>query len=489
MTRDDPVEVPENALIEERIAFGLTAPQLGILAVAGLAAGALNLLPLWAVAKVLLILLVAPSLALAAVLSIRGEPAYRWLLRALGYWRAPKVWRPRVLDAADPAASKRLVSGDVEDGASGPPVPAVTTSTEAESSLVQMGADNDRAASALAASSAPAALPATESSDVEEQEAMDDKLIRLPVGEVDLSEFDSDAAPDGEPPPPLPYVLPLPRLVCLLSFAGGVGKTALAVELASYLAATARYRSADDQEHSPSVLVVDAARLAPAAGLRLGLSARALSEAWRWVDRTDAAAVASTIRRVSDHLSLLTLPPDPSFLAAEPGAAPEARFEAREANAIVEAARRSGAVLIIADLGTRLEPGHVRLIELAELSLGVVRPTVESLPDLYRLSEWLRRVGTGHKLAFAANLCPDDREVASIAREVDVPLLAAIAPSAALAAAGERGEPAWPHDRVLADELGRLAGALWPMQRRSTRQPGLARLALGRLGAVLRRSG
>jgi len=61
VTRDDLVEVPENALIEERIAFGLTAPQLGILAVAGLAAAALNLLPLWAVAKVLVILLVAGS--------------------------------------------------------------------------------------------------------------------------------------------------------------------------------------------------------------------------------------------------------------------------------------------------------------------------------------------------------------------------------------------------------------------------------------------
>ena len=490
MTRDDLVEVPENALIEERIAFGLTAPQLGIAAVAGLAAAALNLLPLWAVAKVLLILLVAGSLALAAVLSIRGEPAYRWLLRALGYWRAPKVWHASVLDVADRAASKRLVSGDMEDDATGLAVPAVTTISEAESSLVHIRADNDLAASALAASSAPAALPATESSVLEEQGAMDGKLIRLPIGEVDLSEFDSDdSASNGEQSPPLPYVLRLPRLVCLLSFAGGVGKTALAVELASYLAATARYRSADNQEHPVRVLVVDAARLAPAAGLRLGLSARALSEAWRWVDRTDAAAVASTIRRVSDHLSLLTLPPDPSFLAAEPGAPPEARFEAREANAIVEAARRSGAVLIIADLGTRLEPGHVRLIELAELSVGVVRPTVESLPDLYRLSEWLRRLGTGHKLAYAANLCPDDREVASIAREVDVPLLAAIAPSAALAAGGERGEPAWPHDQVLADELGRLAGALWPMQRRSTRQPGLARLALGRLGAVLRRSG
>jgi hypothetical protein len=263
----------------------------------------------------------------------------------------------------------------------------------------------------------------------------------------------------------------------------------VAVELATYLAANAQYRSADDHAHPLEVLVIDAARLTPAVGLRLGLSARALAEAWRWVDRRDAEAVAGTIRKVHDSLSLLTVPPDPSFLSAEPGRRPEAEFSSSQADAIVDAAKRAGAVLAIADLGTRLEPGHVRLIELAELIVGIVRPTVESLPDLYRLSEWLRRVGVGRKMAFAANQCADDGEVRAISREVDVPLVGAIPPSEALALAGERGEPAWPRDAQLTAALEHLAGALWPMGVRAQAKRGLARMAIGRLGSLIRRSG
>ena len=41
------VEVPENAVRDEPIAFGLTGIQLGICGVAVLVAAALNLLPLW----------------------------------------------------------------------------------------------------------------------------------------------------------------------------------------------------------------------------------------------------------------------------------------------------------------------------------------------------------------------------------------------------------------------------------------------------------
>ena len=46
MIRDGVVEVPENAMVEERIALGLTAPQLAIVAGAVLLAAALNLAPL-----------------------------------------------------------------------------------------------------------------------------------------------------------------------------------------------------------------------------------------------------------------------------------------------------------------------------------------------------------------------------------------------------------------------------------------------------------
>ena len=122
-------------------------------------------------------------------------------------------------------------------------------------------------------------------------------MVRLHPEQPDATGVDSDLASLGEvqqpPSPPLPYVFPIPRLVCLLSFAGGVGKTSLAVELATYLAAKARYRDADERAHAVEVLLIDASRLAPAVGLRLGLSPRTLSEAWRWVDRHEASAVAA----------------------------------------------------------------------------------------------------------------------------------------------------------------------------------------------------
>lgn len=489
MSRDELVEVPEYALGEERIAFGLTAPQLAILVIAGLLAAALNLLPLSAPAKLGLIVLVAGPAALAAILQIRGEPAYRWLLRGVRYWRAPKRWRPVIVESAE--ANKQLVSGDVEDGVAMPAsvsaVRTVTASEGVEGGGVASGVDNRPAAAVSAAPSPPEAPPA-----IEEQGDMDGKLIQLHPREPDLSEDDSDAASRGEKrssSPPLPYVFPFPRIVCLLSFAGGVGKTTLAVELAMYLAAHGRYRGADGAAHALDVLLIDAARVAPAVGLRLGLSPRALSEAWRWVDRGDAGAVAATIRPVGDHLSLLTLAPDPSHLVAEPSWPPEAEFSPDAAMAVIEAARRAGSVLTIVDLGgPRFEAGHVRLIEEAELVLGVVRPTVESLPDLYRLGEWLRRAGAGRKLAFATNQCDDDAEVASIAREVGAPLLGTVPTSAALARAGERGEAGWLHDPALAASLERLAGALWPLGASARERHGLARLAL-RLGGVLRRSG
>lgn len=497
--RDDLVEIPEYALGEERIAFGLTAPQLAILVAAGLLVAALNLLPLWAPLKVILILALAGPPTLAAVLSISGEPAYRWLLRAVRYWRSPKLWRPAVITLQpERIASKPPVSGGVEDGDDSPidaraPVRGVNTSDALEIGEVGAEADNAGAAtSKLGAPSSPLSPAARGPSAAEERAGMDANVIRLHPDQPDPTEVEPDLAPPGEQPTPspsLPYVFPLPRLVCLLSFAGGVGKTTLAVELATYLAANARYRGADEEAHPVEVLLIDAARLAPAAGLRLGLSARALSEAWRWVDRRDAEAVAGTVRPVVEHLSLLTIPPDPTFLGAEPGGPPEAEFTATHAAVVVDAARHAGSVLAIADLGTRLEPGHVRLIELAELVIGVVRPTVESLPDLYRLTEWLRRAGVGRKLAFAANQCEDDGEVQTIAREVGAPLLGTIPTSNALALAGERGEAGWPQDPLLATALERLAGALWPMAARSRARASIARLALSRLGSLMRRPG
>jgi hypothetical protein len=71
------VEVPENAVRDEPIAFGLTGVQLGICALAVLVAAIINLLPIWEPIRLVLIVLGAGPVLVAAALPIRGEPAYR----------------------------------------------------------------------------------------------------------------------------------------------------------------------------------------------------------------------------------------------------------------------------------------------------------------------------------------------------------------------------------------------------------------------------
>jgi hypothetical protein len=123
------VEVPENAVRSEPIAFGLSAVQL-LLCGAGVAVGALlNLLPLWVPAKAVLLAVVVGPVVLAAVLPIGGEPAYRWLLRAARYARGRRVWRAELAGAESgttgpgEAANKPGISARVQALASPPDDP------------------------------------------------------------------------------------------------------------------------------------------------------------------------------------------------------------------------------------------------------------------------------------------------------------------------------------------------------------------------------
>ncbi|MBI3748075.1 MAG: PrgI family protein [Chloroflexi bacterium] len=93
------VEVPENAVRDEPIAFGLTGIQLGICGVAALFAAALNLLPVWEPIRIVLIVLGAGPVALAAALPVQGEPAYRWLIRAVRYLRGRRTWQASLIGA------------------------------------------------------------------------------------------------------------------------------------------------------------------------------------------------------------------------------------------------------------------------------------------------------------------------------------------------------------------------------------------------------
>jgi CO dehydrogenase nickel-insertion accessory protein CooC1 len=103
------------------------------------------------------------------------------------------------------------------------------------------------------------------------------------------------------------------------------------------------------------------------------------------------------------------------------------------------------------------------LIDQADLVLGVIRPVLESLPDVFRLATVLRAQGMGRKLALVASRADDDTEIRRLAREADVPLAGCVRPDPAFTAAADRGEPAWRLAPALLEDLTPVARAAWPL--------------------------
>jgi MinD-like ATPase involved in chromosome partitioning or flagellar assembly len=462
------VEVPENAVRDETLAFGLGAPQLGI---CGLAVGfgaLLNLAPLWLPLKLVLLLAIVAPILLAAILPIRGEPAYRWIVRAIRYRRGRRMWQASL----EPLPDKRQISGAREDALAGVQKTVSrrtgmrwrvwsVRSTPVETAPYAVLATGRNPTDPVAGDPAP---------DGQEERPMGEQAARLRI--VGSNE---DGSPEGEPPDDdgearerpfaIPHVLPGLRLVCVLGFAGGTGKTTLTVEIATLVAARARIRPIDGAEQGVRVLILDAARVASAVGLRLGLEPGALSAAWNHRIWREPSAVGELAKQSRWQTDVLTLPPHPQLAErdGQGGDAGSPAFGVLEADALLEGAQRTGYHLVVADLGSVLEDGHRQLIDQADLVLGIIRPTLESLPDIFRLASVLRAQGMGRKLGFIANAADDDTEIRRLAHEVDVPLLGRIPPDPAFTTAADRGEPAWSFSSSLAGPIAEAARAAWPL--------------------------
>jgi CO dehydrogenase nickel-insertion accessory protein CooC1 len=470
------IEVPENAVRDEPIAFGLTGIQLGICGIAVLVGAALNLLPIWEPARFVLIALLAGPIAISAALPIQGEPAYRWLLRAMRFLRSRRVWqaelvRPDDHAERDESADKRPVSDAV--------YAAGVAEQEPQSGSAWHVGDNtgtqpQRASSPGGKASADeASVPAAG-----EQVVMGaGQLLRPHVvrPEDDGSDEPVEGPPLGRPEPrtPVPHLLPGLRIAAFISFAGGVGKTSLAVESATLIAAHARYLTIDGDELPLSVLLLDASRVtAGAAAIRLGLDGEAISKAAnpaRWHHSRSVEDLAVT---TPTGVDIALVPAHPITLAHDPQPEPERDlFRTDHVDDFLEGAREAGYQLLVVDLGSHLEDGHRHLIDRADLILGVVRPTLESLPDVHRLANVLRELGAGRKLSLVANLADDDHPVRQHAHEYGVAVAASVPPSPTFVNAAERGEPAWSLDPALRPALRAVAATVWPLLADGTEAP------------------
>ncbi|NJD28332.1 MAG: hypothetical protein FIA92_08545 [Chloroflexi bacterium] len=461
------VEVPENGVRDEPIAFGLTGVQLGICAIAVVVAAALNLLPIWEPVRIVLIVLGAGPIAIAAALPIQGEPAYRWLIRAIRYLRSRKTWRAELVGAEVLTAStdKPAISDDGHtDGSSNP---------ASDGSPAWQSEDNTGTAAQRASS------PTGEASPDEAHGRRPPASERVVMGVVQLlrphpvrSEDDGSDEPSvgatlGRPEPraPVPHLLPGLRIAVFVSFAGGVGKTTLAVETATLIATRARYRTLDGDELPLRVLLLDASRVtAGAAGIRLGLDGDAISKAANPARWHQPRMVEDFVAATRSGVDVALAPAHPMTLGAELQPEPERElFRADHVDDFLDGAREAGYQLLVTDLGSHLEDGHRHLVDRADLVLGVVRPTLESLPDVHRLANVLRGMGAGRKLSLIANMADDDRAVRVHAHEYEVPIAATVQTSPTFTVAAERGEPAWSLDAAIEPPIRGVAATVWPL--------------------------
>ena len=436
------VDVPENAVRDEPIAFGLTAVQLGICALAVLVAAIVNALPIWEPIRLLLIVVGAGPIGVAAALPIRGEPAYRWVIRGIAYRRGRRVWQAALL-----APDKPQISGDRQDAVEPLPTDELV---DKPSDLFQV---RPRSAEDSGATSGDAR-------GAREREQMENRQPRLRVlrGQADGGESVSDSPSDEGAPAPVPHLLGRLHVVCILSFAGGVGKTTLAVEAATLVGSRARYRTLDGEERPVRVLLLDAARTNPAAHLRLGLDPAQVSHLLTRYDWPDSLTFEKRAVETRFGVSLLSLPQLPLQ-----GLGPELPFGPIEAAGILDAAEQSGFQLVVVDLGTQLEEGHRHLIGQADVVLGVVTPRVEALPDVLRITSYVRALGAGRKLGLVANAASDEGSLPTLADGEQVPIVASVPRLEAFDAAGDRGVPAWTDDPDAEHVLRPLATAAWPL--------------------------
>jgi Mrp family chromosome partitioning ATPase len=465
MSQEITVTIPENAMREEPLAFGLTLPQFAIAAGALVAAAVLFSFPIWLPLRIGIPLILCGPVVVAAVLPARGEVLYVWVGRFVRFARAPKVWTAELALANSAAPSSAIVpapepvSTEVE--------PAGLFREEYPQAFTNGTAAADPLTAAVPAITEDPAPPTAGPA----PQPRRDHLVVVPP---DQAAYASQSPVSGT------------RVISFVSFAGGSGKTTLACEIASLIAARATITNVSGTQSNVRVLLLDANRFAPAVGIRLGLTGSALVEASSPVRWAYPSVLEAYVRPTSWGVDVAVAPPHPSTAGiVDYGATKEdIEWDSHLAEEFLSAARRAGYQLVVVDHGPLLESANVDLLQKSDVVFGVVRAGIEAAPDTYRIARSMRAIGAGSALTLIGNGVVDDRFLHAIAQDTGLDIRLTLPQSDVFSMAADRGELAWRLDASLEATLMQLSTIAWP-----TLAPSGARAVAAKSGRGLIRKG
>ena len=191
-----------------------------------------------------------------------------------------------------------------------------------------------------------------------------------------------------------PVFVGAPRRVTFFSLKGGAGRTTLATEIASILAARGRHRAHDGSIRPLSVALLDLDLRSATVAVRLGVAQPTLSD---YLARGgDPAHLDGCMVRHSSGLRVLLGPPKP--VASGPAALEPARVAE-----IVHRLERDGVHFVVIDVAADLDAVTTWVLSAAHDIFVVLTATAGGVQDAYRTTEALRRLGLGHKLRYVVN--------------------------------------------------------------------------------------
>jgi pilus assembly protein CpaE len=232
---------------------------------------------------------------------------------------------------------------------------------------------------------------------------LDDDVIELPDPVPNKSpvatpsfEDDSDEA--------VPVYLGGTQIITFFAAKGGTGRTTLATEVATLLAAKGRYRaSAGDRTERLRVALVDFDLSSANVSARLGLAQPTMLD---YVSDLTGTGSEPDPRDyiIRHHASNLDVFLGPSKCLA----GDRSRLVGiSQAARILSGLRAEGYHFIVVDMGASVGDLETYLLEAASQIYCVVTPNAGSVQSLYRGVEVLRRLGLGSKVRYVANKMRD----------------------------------------------------------------------------------